>query len=151
MPASTSAPEGAARDRTEPPSELCQVPPRLRQAFSSAARETGVPLSLLIAVAHEESRLKPDARSAAGARGVLQLMPATARELGVNPDLPKSNIRGGARYLEQMTERFGRLDLVLAAYNMGPTALEAGGGQISPSTQTYIGNIRARAARTSCR
>lgn len=146
-----SAPDGAALDRMEPYSEVCQISPRLRRAFLPASRTTGLPLPLLVAVAYEESKLRQDARSPAGARGLFQLMPATARELGLNPDVPRSNILAGARYLEQMTDRFGTLDLSLAAYKVGPTALEAGGGQIPPSTQTYIGNVRAHAARTSCR
>ena len=95
-----------------------------RAAFATASAQTGVPLSLLVATAYEESRMNPNAHSGAGATGLLQLMPATARELRLDGDDPGANVLAGARYLRQMIDRFGSLDLALAAYNAGPSAVE---------------------------
>jgi len=124
----------------------CPVPDRFHQAFTDASRDTGLPLPLLIAVAEEESRFQPGARSAAGAEGLLQLMPDTARELQLDVALPHLNVLAGARYLKQMLERFGRLDLALAAYNGGPTAVEASGA-VTPVTAGYVENVTRRAER----
>jgi soluble lytic murein transglycosylase-like protein len=97
------------------------------RAFRAAARETGFPVALLVAVAWEESRMNPHARAGAGARGLIQLMPQTARMLGTSPDEPRASIRAGARYLSQLLKRFGGdLELALAAYNAGPTTVEGG-------------------------
>ena len=72
----------------------------------------------------QESRYQPAAVSPKGAVGLAQLMPGTARQLGVDPYSLRDNIRGGARYLKQQVDRFGRYDLALAAYNAGPGRVE---------------------------
>ena len=96
--------------------------------------------------------MNPAAESAAGAHGLLQLMPATARELRLDGDDPATNVLAGARYLRQMLDRFGSLDLALAAYNAGPTAVERAGQAPSLATLRYVDNIEARAALlVSCR
>src|SRR5438270_3973762 len=128
-----------AKDRNSPPRALrpaspaavfapCPVPVRYRTAFQSAARDTHLPVALLLAVARVESNLDHSARSLAGARGLLQVMPPTAAELRLNPDRPASNVLAGARYLKQMLGRFDSTDLALAAYNAGPNAVEQAGG-----------------------
>ena len=124
----------------------CPIPPRFRRDFAHAARRTKVPLPLLVAMAHEESRMDPSARSGAGARGLFQLMPATARELGLDPDIPRSNVLAGARYIDHMLERFGGLDLALSAYNAGPTAVARSGGAQHMETLSYVENVKLRAA-----
>ncbi len=124
----------------------CPVPDRFRQAFTEAARDTGIPLPVLVSVAEEESRFEPGARSSAGAEGLLQLMPDTARELQLDVAVPHLNVLAGARYLERMLERFGRLDLALAAYNGGPAAVEAVGA-VTPATAGYVENVTRRAER----
>jgi soluble lytic murein transglycosylase-like protein len=96
---------------------------------------------MLVAMARIESNLRPDALSPAGARGLLQLMPATAAALSVDPDLPAENVRAGARYLRSMLDRFGSVDLALAAYNAGPTAVERAGGAPNGQTLTYVANV----------
>jgi peptidoglycan DL-endopeptidase CwlO len=119
----------------------CPLPRRFRPAFERAARDTVLPLALLVSVARVESNLRARARSHAGARGLLQVMPATARELALDPDHPPSNVLAGARYLRLMLDRFHSTDLALAAYNAGPTAVAKAGGAPSAETLTYVANV----------
>ena len=84
--------------------DLCPVPARYRPAFESAARDTHLPLALLISVARVESNLDHSARSLAGAQGLLQVMPPTAAELRLDAGQPATNILAGARYLKQMMD-----------------------------------------------
>jgi soluble lytic murein transglycosylase-like protein len=125
----------------------CPVPAPFRSAFATAAAKTGVPLSLLVATAYVESRMDPSAKSHAGARGLLQLMPATARELRLDGDDPATNVLAGARYLRQMLDRFGSVDLALAAYNAGPTAVARAGAAPTVGTLRYVKNVEARAGQ----
>jgi soluble lytic murein transglycosylase-like protein len=117
------------------------MPTRYRAAFETAARDTHLPLALLVAVARIESNLDHRALSSAGAKGLLQVMPPTAAELNLNPDRPKSNVLAGARYLKQMLGRFDSPDLALAAYNAGPGAVEEAGGAPGPETIAYVANV----------
>ncbi len=130
----------------------CVVSTAYGRAFREAAHQTGFPVSLLVAVAWEESRMDPHARSAAGARGLLQLMPRTARSLGSSADNPRASISAGARYLSEMLNRFGgNLELALAAYNAGPTAVESAGRAPTLTTLRYVKNVEARAVElASC-
>jgi soluble lytic murein transglycosylase-like protein len=123
----------------------CPVPARFRTAFAQAAAKTGVPASLLVATAYQESRMDPTARSEAGAQGLLQLMPGTARALRAESSDPAVNVLAGARYLQQMLNRFGSVDLALAAYNAGPTAVERAGAAPSLDTLRYVENVKQRA------
>jgi soluble lytic murein transglycosylase-like protein len=102
-----------------------------------AARELGLEPNLVLAVMTAESSARRLARSSKGALGLMQLMPGTARELGVkNPWDPDENLRAGARYLKSMLERFGGdLQLALAGYNAGPATVERY-GQVPPYTET---------------
>jgi soluble lytic murein transglycosylase-like protein len=84
------------------------------------SRAYGVDAAIVRAIIDAESAYSPTAVSRAGAIGLMQLMPATARELGVNPYVPEQNIEGGVRYLAGLLRMFGRLDLALVAYNGGP-------------------------------
>jgi soluble lytic murein transglycosylase-like protein len=136
--ASLPVPAGAPVAVTGRP---CPVPERYREAFQAAARDSTLPVALLTAVARVESNLEHSARSKAGARGLLQLMPATAAALELDPDHPRQNILAGARYLREMLDRFGTPDLALAAYNAGPTAVEEAGGAPGSETLTYVANV----------
>lgn len=127
----------------------CPVPAALRPAFAAAAARTGVPASLLVATAYEESRLNPLAESSAGARGLLQLLPTTARSLRLRADRPAANVLAGAVYLKQLLRRFGSVELALAAYNAGPTSVERSGGAPTLATLRYVKNIEARASLLS--
>ena len=109
----------------------------------SAARKFGVDSELVKAVATAESNLNQDARSAVGAIGVMQLMPETADNLGVDPYDEKENIEGGAHYLRQMLDKFqGNLQQAIAAYNAGPGAVQKYGG-VPPysETQNYVRKV----------
>ena len=102
--------------------------------------------ALLEALVWQESRWRADAVSPAGARGLAQLMPGTARDLGVDPDNPLANLEGGARYLREQLDRFdGDLEKALAAYNAGPgRVIRSGGIPRIRETQVYVSSIMGR-------
>ena len=104
----------------------------------AVALEQGIDPELALSVMYEESKGKQSAGSEKGARGLMQLMPGTAKELGVNIDYALENYTGGLRYLKKMTNQFG-LELGLAAYNAGPGNVEEYGG-VPPfkETQNYL-------------
>lgn len=105
----------------------------------AAARRHNVPPDLFLRLVQQESGWNPNARSNKGAIGLAQLMPATARSLGVDPNNVQQNLDGGARYLSQQYQTFGSWRLALAAYNAGPGAVEQYGG-VPPyrETQNYV-------------
>jgi soluble lytic murein transglycosylase-like protein len=139
--------EIAAVGRRSGPAELDTLR-RYGDDLSVAATRHGVAPALLLAVVMEESGGDPDAVSERGARGLMQLMPETAAEMGVaDPSQPGTNLAGGARYLSQQIERFGgRLDLALAAYNAGPGAVESAGGAVPAFSETrrYVERVLDR-------
>jgi cell wall-associated NlpC family hydrolase len=111
--------------------------------FSAAGAKYGVPPQLLAAVARVESDFDPTARSGAGALGLMQLMPGTARDLGVDPLDPAQAVDGAARLLAQHLKTYrGSQELALAAYNAGPGAVSRYGG-IPPyaETQAYVTRV----------
>ena len=112
----------------------------------AAEAQFGLPAGLLDAVIWTESRYNPFAISKAGAAGLGQLMPGTAKELGVaNRFDPLANLSGAARYLRQMLDRFGTVHMALAAYNAGPAAVErAGGIPLNGETPAYVRNVLRR-------
>jgi hypothetical protein len=113
-------------------------------AMSAIACENGLPESLLDAVIAQESGYKAWALSRAGAMGMMQVMPGTAKDLELrNPWDALANMRAGARYLRQQFDRFGRVDLALAAYNAGPERRSLTRGNIPaiPETRNYVRTI----------
>lgn len=106
---------------------------------AAAARKHGIPEDLFKRLVQQESNWNPKARSNVGAIGLAQLMPATARKLGVNPRDPKQNLDGGARYLSQQYATFKSWRLALAAYNAGPGAVQKYNG-VPPykETRNYV-------------
>ncbi len=109
----------------------------------AAEAQYGLPTGLLDALIWTESRYNPFAISGAGAAGLGQLMPKTARELGVaNRFDPRANLWAAARYLRQMLDKFGMVHLAIAAYNAGPGAVErAGGIPLNGETPSYVRNV----------
>lgn len=107
----------------------------------TVARRHGVPEDLFLRLVRQESGWHAGAVSSKGAIGLAQLMPDTARLLGVNPHDPQQNLEGGARYLRIQFDRFGTWDLALAAYNAGPEAVAQYGG-VPPYAETR-GYVRA--------
>ncbi|HMT20363.1 MAG TPA: lytic transglycosylase domain-containing protein [Promineifilum sp.] len=119
-------------------------------AMAQVACEYGLPTRLLDAVIAQESGYNPRAISPVGAMGMMQVMPGTARSLGLAfPWDPIANMRAGARYLRDQANRFGRIDLALAAYNAGPErkSLKAGYIPAIPETMTYVRTITTNWAR----
>ncbi len=111
-----------------------------------AERKHKLPEGLLSALIWQESRFNPFAISPAGAAGLAQLMPATARDLGVtNRHDPHQSIDGGARYLRRMLDQFGSIPLALAAYNAGPNAVKRVGGiPRNKETPGYVTKVLQR-------
>jgi cell wall-associated NlpC family hydrolase len=114
--------------------------------FTRAGSRHGVDPALLAAVAQQESGFDASAVSPAGAQGLMQFMPATARGLGVDPFDPASAVDGAARYLADLTRQFGSTELGLAAYNAGPGTVRRYGG-IPPysETQDYVRSVMSKA------
>jgi hypothetical protein len=118
----------------------------MNQIFEEAAVKYDVPENLLRAVAQAESDFNPKAVSSCGAVGVMQLMPDTAKSLGVtDPYNAEQNINGGAKYLSSLLKKYdGDIDKTLAAYNAGPGNVAKYGG-VPPfkETQNYISKIKS--------
>lgn len=139
----------AARDPAAPG----PLGPRLfdrevEQVIREQAARHGVSERLVKAVVQAESAGNPRAVSPAGAIGLMQLMPGTARALGVDPHDMEQNVDGGIRYLKDMARQFDSLDDILAAYNAGPGAVQRHRG-VPPykETQDYVNKIRRSLAQ----
>ena len=132
-------PKNSAKDISFSPN----LSTKFDELFNEIARTYNLDPKLLHAIAKVESNYNPRAVSPKGALGVMQLIPSTARLVGVSdPFDPRENIHGGARYLRYLLDKFGDLTLALAAYNAGPKAVEAYGG-IPPyaETQRYVRSV----------
>ena len=124
----------------------------LAQIAGEIAAANDIPPALFIALIEAESGFDPDAVSVKGAIGLTQLMPATAEELGVDPEDPLENMTGGARYLAAQYKRFGAWDLALAAYNAGPSRVaRLGGIPDFPETRAFIARVLGNASRAPLR
>ncbi|MDQ6803115.1 MAG: lytic transglycosylase domain-containing protein [Acidobacteriota bacterium] len=127
------------------------IPVYLASAIGDAAKQHGIDPRLLAAVARRESRFNAAAVSPVGASGIMQLMPATARYLGVKDVFnARESVFGGAKYLRALLDTFhGDLDLTLAAYNAGPGAVQKYNG-VPPfrETRAYVSAIRAAYQRS---
>ncbi len=136
-------PNEIVQDQGADPTEV-RLLPHLESVIQPAAAKYGLDPNLVAAVIWAESSGDPNAVSKKGAQGLMQLMPATARELGVGNILdPGQNVEGGSHYLRQMLdEHDGDLSLALAAYNAGPDAVRKYGG-VPPyrETRDYVGKV----------
>ena len=127
------------------------IPPVFVAKVGELSQRYALSPALIEALVWQESRWRNDVVSHAGARGLTQLMPGTARYLGVDPNDPMQNLEGGARYLREQLDRFdGNLEKALAAYNAGPgRVIKAGGIPNIRETQNYVAAIMARLASHS--
>ncbi|HWT70155.1 MAG TPA: lytic transglycosylase domain-containing protein [Pseudomonas sp.] len=136
-------PEAAVVSLDQQPQMIAARP--YAELVSKAAEANHLPAALLHAVIQNESGYNPSAVSPKGAGGLMQLMPDTARELGVSDVYdPKANIQGGARYLKRLMTMFDNdIALAVAAYNAGPQAVLSRGGVIPPfaETQRYVPSV----------
>ncbi|HEX4177462.1 MAG TPA: lytic transglycosylase domain-containing protein, partial [Rhizomicrobium sp.] len=125
-----------------------QVSLPVTTAIQTSASRHALSQALVAAVAWQESHMRQDAISPKGARGVMQLMPATARKLQVDARELSGNVDGGAAYLARMLDRFdGDIIKTLAAYNAGPEAVERYHGVPPyPETQAYVSAVLNRLA-----
>jgi len=146
LPTAPAGMENMAASQTA----LAVPAPYLAKVHELAARFDLSP-ALLEAVVWQESRWRADAVSPVGARGLAQLMPGTAREMGVNPDDPLANLEGGARYLRAQLDRFdGDVEKALAAYNAGPgRVMAANGVPAIRETQMYVASVMGRLSNHS--
>lgn len=112
--------------------------------ISKASRKYGVDVGLIKAVIQAESDFNPQAVSHAGARGLMQLMPATARSLGVHDSFdPEQNVMGGTRFLKDMLQRYnGNVDSALAAYNWGPGNVDKRADHLPRETRDYLARVK---------
>ena len=127
------------------------IPVRYQAKIAELSARFDLSPSLLEALVWQESRWNENARSPVGAQGLAQLMPGTARYLGVDPRDPFANLEGGARYLREQLDRFdGDLEKALAAYNAGPGRVERAGGIPNiRETKQYVAAIMGRLANHS--
>lgn len=117
----------------------------------------GVDPALVMAVIAQESGGKQDAKSKAGAKGLMQLMPDTAKWLKVDADCPKQNVRGGVSYLKRLLDKYGDVRLALMAYNWGPGNVDAWretgkgtrGQAVPEETRRYVPGVLQRIQRVS--
>jgi len=132
----------------DPVRSAAGIPPRYAAKIHELAARFDLSPALLEAVVWQESRWQENALSPKGARGLAQLMPGTARYLGVDPRDPFQNLEGGARYLREQLDRFGGdLEKALAAYNAGPGRVaRAGGIPNIRETQAYVAAVLGRLA-----
>jgi soluble lytic murein transglycosylase-like protein len=127
------------------------IPPAYAAKVAELSARYDLSPALIEALVWQESRWRANAVSSAGARGLAQLMPGTARALGVDPADPFANLEGGARYLREQLDRFGGdVEKALAAYNAGPGRVtDAGGVPQIRETQNYVASVMGRLSEQS--
>lgn len=145
VPAEIYVPDRIVAD---PAQHALGVPEIYRAKVAELSARFDLSPSLIEAMVWQESRWRHNAVSPVGAQGLAQLMPGTARDLGVDPRDPFANLEGGARYLREQLDRFdGDLEKALAAYNAGPGRVErANGIPRIRETQLYVASIMGRLA-----
>jgi soluble lytic murein transglycosylase-like protein len=133
-----------------PAGQVALIPGVYAAKVAELAARYDLSPSLIEALVWQESRWHAAAVSPVGARGLAQLMPGTARELGVDADDPFANLEGGARYLRAQLDRFGGdVEKALAAYNAGPGRVESSGGiPAIRETQAYVASVMGRLSDT---
>ena len=146
-----TSPLVAATSKPAQPAQLAAnafpapVPQSIASIITRAAQKYGVDPNLIAAMTFRESAFNPNAVSVRGAQGLLQLMPGTARALGVkNAFDPEQNIFGGTKYIASLLNRFhGNVDLALAAYNAGPELVAKVGPNATQEAIDYVAAIKS--------
>lgn len=144
-PVTREAAEAPAATDTEPPGRSLEETTPFSEIISTLSSAHGMDPVLVSALIQVESGYRPKARSPKGAMGLMQLMPSTAREYNVrNPFDPRANIEAGIKHLKSLIDRFGKLELGLAAYNAGEAAVQRFNG-VPPyrETRKYVARILA--------
>ncbi len=120
------------------------VPAQLAEIINEAAKQFRVDPNLIAAMAFRESRFDAFAVSRRGAQGIMQLMPRTARALGVRDSFdPRQNVFGGTKYLRELLDRFdGNIDLALAGYNAGPERVAKEGPRATQEAVEYVAAVK---------
>ena len=134
-----------------PPAAARTPRAEIERLVKISAADYGVDPALIEAIVEKESAFDSHATSSAGARGLMQLMPQTAAALGVTDSYDAAqNVAAGTRYLRSLLDRFGNVELAVAAYNAGPDAVRRFGG-VPPyqETRSYVRNVLASYARRS--
>jgi soluble lytic murein transglycosylase-like protein len=153
LPAPAAAPSSQLQEFTDAaPVTVPAMPASKNRTDSSwldpiitkASQKYGVDVGLIKAVIKAESDFNPQAVSHAGARGLMQLMPSTARSLGVSDSFdPEQNVMGGTRFLKDMIERYnGNVDSALAAYNWGPGNVDRRPDHLPRETRDYLTRVK---------
>jgi soluble lytic murein transglycosylase-like protein len=149
--AAVSMPAFASPKSLQPVSQLAAqafpapVPQYLAAIINDAAKQYSVDPNLIAAMTYRESAFNPNAISSRGAQGLMQLMPKTARALGVRDAFdPRDNIFGGTKYLKTLLDRFhGDVDLTLAAYNAGPELVAKVGPNATKEAIDYVAAVKS--------
>lgn len=117
----------------------------IKTTIVNQAVELGIDPALALSIAKVESNFRMEARSSCGAVGVFQLMPSTAKKIGINPYSLSDNIRGGLKYYLMMYRMFGSVELALAAYNAGPGNVKRYNNTVPPfgETKRFVEKIMA--------
>ena len=132
-----------------------KLPEDVKDIAHAEATRQGIDPALVMAVIEQESGGRKDARSKVGARGLMQIMPATAKDLKIDPKCPKQNVRGGVSYLKRLIAKYGDISHALMAYNWGPANLDAylstgkgkRGQEMPEETRRYVDGVLNRILR----
>lgn len=115
----------------------------VKKSIIAQSTSMGVDPAIMLSIAKSESGFRQEARGAGGPVGVFQLMPATAKRLGVNPYDLEDNIKGGILYYKSMYKAFGSMELAVAAYNTGPEAIKRCNNKVPKHAQGFVSRIMA--------
>ena len=115
----------------------------VKQAIIKQSIAMGVDPAIMLSIAKTESGFNQNARGAGGPVGVFQLMPSTAKRMGLNPYNLEDNIKGGIMYYKSMYNTFGSMELAVAAYNTGPEAVKRHKNKIPPHARGFVSRIMA--------
>lgn len=115
----------------------------VKQAIIKKAKEMGVEPAIVLSIAKTESSFRQEAMGASGTVGVFQLLPSTAKNMGLNAYDLDDNIKGGIQYYKNMYQKFGSMELAVASYNTGPEAIKRNNYKVPKHAQYFVNKIMA--------